>query len=92
MEKENNYFVVLQRYNPGTCLENRAMQDAISIYDREEAIQNNWIDENGNRIWVVPSQNERSHTFVWGFIDLERAVNFYDILQKNELGICVEEV
>ena len=77
------YYVVLRRL----FME----KDIISIYDFNEAVKENWINSNGNRIWVVPPKDERTATFVWGFHSLNTAVIFYESLLHNELGIeCCE--
>lgn len=89
---ENNFFVVLRRHNLNTQLDDCSMQDFVSIYDHAEAIKNNWVDKNGERVWIVPSQHETQSTFVWGFVDMDQAISFYNVLLKNELDICVKEV
>lgn len=91
MEKENEYFVVLRRTALKNIDNNKEMMELISIYDRAEALAGNWIDEDGSRVWIVPSQEERMYTFVWGFLDMDSAIEFYEVLKKNELGIRVEE-
>lgn len=92
MKKENEYFVVLRRASSECTSKSKEMVERISIYDRAEALAGNWIAEDGNRIWVVPNQEERMYTFVWGFPDMDKAIDFYEVLKKNELGIRVEEV
>ena len=77
------YYVVLRRMF--------RKYEVISIYDRAEAMCHNWIDQNGNRVWVVPAEEEFTPTFVWGFSDLDQAVRFYEILRTAEIGIPVEE-
>lgn len=81
---ENKYFVVLRRLFMD--------EDVISIFEKEEAIKRGWIAENGDRVWVVPPQEEKTITFVWGFVNIDAAITFYECLQKNELGITCREV
>lgn len=81
---EYKYFVTLQRLYQE--------EEHINILDREEAIKNHWIKEDGDRIWVVPPKEEKSPTYVWGFDDLDTAVNFYECLKHNELGIKCYEI
>ncbi len=79
-----NYYVVLRRWFQ--------KEDLISIQDASEAIECNWIDENGNRVWVVPPEDEKTITFVWGFNDLDEAIQFYEALRLNEVGMKPSEV
>lgn len=65
-------------------------KDIVNIFDYNEAIERNWIDKNGNRIWVVPTEDELSSTFVWEFDNFDDAINFAIVLSKNELGISTE--
>ena len=81
---DGKYFVVLRRLFQE--------KEVISIYDKEEAIAGNWIQADGERVWVVPPTEEKTITFVWAFNDLDVAVMFYECLQHNELGIKCEEV
>jgi hypothetical protein len=81
---KHKYYVVLRRY--------LKEKDIISIYDFNEAVKRNWIDSNGNRVWVVPTAHEFTPTFVWGFDSLSNAVLFYDALAHNELGIECSEI
>ncbi len=78
------YYVVLRRLYK--------TEDIISIYDFDEAVKGNWIDSNGNRVWVMPPELEKTITFVWGFDCLSTAVTFYDALAHNELGIECSEI
>lgn len=81
----DEYYVVLRRLFHE--------EDIISIYDRGEAIRRNWIDGDGNRVWVVPAKNEMTPTFVWKFFSLDDAVRFYEVLRTAEIGgIPVKEV
>lgn len=66
-------------------------EDFVNIFDFEEAIKRGWIDENGNRIWIVPANEEKSITSVYGFNDLNKAVEFYDALAHNGIGIKATE-
>ena len=67
-------------------------KDCISIYDKDEAIKGRWITEDEKRIWVVPSDQEKTPTFVWGFDNLDSAIIFYEILRTSELGIKCDEI
>lgn len=78
------YYVVLRRMFQE--------EDIISIHDFKEAVELNWIGEDGNRIWVVPPEAETSITFVWGFYNLDKAIAFYETLQHNELGMMCQEL
>lgn len=78
-----NYYVVLQRLTKVGCHE----EDIVSIYDEAEAFKHEWIDQNGNRIWVVPPTEETSPTFVWKFPEFTRALVFFDTLRSAEIGI-----
>ena len=78
------YYVVLRRL--------MKEEDVISIHSFDEAVSCNWIDGNGERVWVVPPQNEFTTTFVWGFNSLDLAIDFYDVLQKNEVGMPCKEI
>ena len=77
------YYVVNVRYMKS--------EDFISIFDFEGAVKANWIDENGNRVWVVPANEETSITAVYGFDDLDKAVEFYDALVHAVVGIKANE-
>lgn len=81
---KHKYYVVLRRFYQ--------QKDIVSIYDFDEAVKGNWIDGNGNRVWVVPPEHEKTITFVWGFDSLSNAVLFYDALAHNELGIECSEI
>ena len=61
--------------------------DFVNIFTEEEARQHNWIDEKGNRVWVLPAKDEFSNTFVWEFDDPDKAVDFYDMLTNSAVGI-----
>lgn len=78
------YYVVLRRWMKA--------EDIISIDSFDDAVKKGWIDENGNRIWVVPPVDEFTTTFVWGFNSLDLAVPFYEALQHNEVGISCKEI
>ena len=67
-------------------------KEIISIYDFDGAVKNNWIDSNGNRIWVVPPKDEATITFVWGFDSIDIAITFYESLLGNEIGIECQEI
>lgn len=83
------FYVVLRRVKDNVI--NRSFKvydkDYVTLFDFEEARRHNWVDENGDRVWVVPAEEERIPTFVWGFDDLEQAMLFYDLMRQNELGI-----
>ena len=81
---KHKYYVVMRRLYQ--------QEDIISIYDFNEAVKGNWIDSNGNRVWVMPPELEKTVTFVWGFDCLSTAVVFYDALLHNELGIKCSEI
>ncbi len=70
------YYVVMRRYEG---------EMYIFIYTFDEAKKNNWIDENGNRIWVLPPEEEKSPTYVFGFDILDMAIDFYTTLERNTL-------
>lgn len=74
------YYVVKVRYVGEEC---------VFLFTAEEAKEKRWIDDNGNRIWVVPPKEERTYTGVYGFDDLDKAVEFYDILVNNQIGMKV---
>jgi hypothetical protein len=78
-----DYYVVLRRMFKE--------KDIVSIYDFDGAVKSNWIDKNGKRIWVVPTKDESTITFVWGFNSIDDAIKFYETLLGNEIGIeCIE--
>lgn len=77
------YYVVNVRFN--------REEDFVNIFDFEDAVKLRWIDKNGNRIWVVPPEEEKSITSVYGFNSLDKAVAFYDALAHAEIGIKVTE-
>lgn len=70
-------------------LNNGTFYDYVNIYSTKEAIESNWIDEEGNRTWCVNPCDEGSPTFLWGFNDEDEAINFACSL-KNEIGIKIE--
>lgn len=76
---KNEYFVVLQRFYWN--------EDRVFIFDKEEAVRHRWVNEAGERIWVVPVDEEHTHTFVWGFPTYEQAEVVYDSL-LTEIGIA----
>lgn len=78
------YYVVLRRLFQ--------TEDIISIHDFDEAVEMHWIDRKGNRIWMVPADEETTITFVWGFNSASIAVMFYESLLHNELGIKCSEI
>lgn len=67
--------------------------DYIFIMSEDDAKVSNWIDENGNRVWFKPVEQENCPTFVWEFDSVSKANAFYDAL-SNEIGIdvCHEEI
>lgn len=75
------YYVVLTRLF--------GEKDYVYLMDKEEAVKRRWVDNSGNRIWVVPSADERSATFVWGFDDSDVALTFAENL-SSEVGMEVE--
>lgn len=88
------YYVVMCRVFANSAINMECkIHDKIMIFDFTEAVERNWIDENGQRVWVVdPDYEGRCITFVYGFDDLTEAVNFYETLSNNELGMnTVEE-
>lgn len=87
------YYVVMRRLFADSAINfMNEIQDQIFIYDFAEALEANWIDENGDRIWVVdPDYEGRCITFVYGFDDLTKAINFYEALSLNELGMKTVE-
>ena len=60
----------------------------VNLFDFNEAVKRRWIDENGNRIWVVSPEEEKSITSVFGFDDLDKAIEFYECLM-SEVGMKV---
>lgn len=73
-----------------SCSYDGKVEEYVNIFSRDDAIKNNWIDEDGNRIWVLPVENEAyAHTFVWEFDDIDSAVAFYEALTTKELGMKV---
>lgn len=83
------YYVVLERIFSDSAINSTGeIYDKAMIYDFAEALDRNWIDEDGNRVWVLkPDYEGRCITFVYGFNDLTEAVNFCEALTNNELGI-----
>lgn len=79
------YYVVWRRSNINGI-------DMISVYDRDEAVRNRWIDPNtGDRIWIVPTDMEQyTITMVFEFDDLDDAVQFHEGF-KHQLGRKVIE-
>lgn len=60
--------------------------DYIWLMDAEEAIDNNWVTEAGERVWVVPAKDENHYsTFVWGFDCNEEAGLFFSLM-KRQIG------
>lgn len=70
-------------------LRNGRYYDFVRIMTPEEAINSQWIDGDGNRIWISNPCDETSPTFVWGFNNEDDAINFACSL-KQEIGIKVE--
>ena len=89
--KKAKYYVILRTY---------LGKRYIMLYDFNEAVKRNWINPEGNRIWISPEGNrvwvapieETSPDFVYGFNDLDEAINFYNILSHNEIGVKVEQL
>ena len=77
------YYIVNVRYMKA--------EDFVNIFDYKEAIKMGWIDAEGNRIWVVPPEEEKSITSVYGFNDLSKAVEFYDCLVHSVIGFKASE-
>ena len=72
------------------CSFDGKVEEYVNIWTFEEARQHNWIDENGERVWVLPAESERyAHTFVWAFDNEDEAIAFYDALTTKELGMKV---
>lgn len=78
-----NYYVILRIY---------LGKRYVMLYDFNEAVKSRWVDINGNRVWIVPAEEETSPDFVYGFNDLDEAINFYNILSHNEIGVKVEQL
>lgn len=64
-------------------------EEYVHFLNFKEAVKNKWIDENGNRIWISPPDEELSTTSVYGFDDLRKAMEFYDTLVNNQIGMKV---
>jgi cell division septal protein FtsQ len=72
------------------CSFDGKVEEYVNIWTFEEARQHNWIDENGERVWVLPAESERyAHTFVWAFDNEDEAIAFYEALTTKELGMKV---
>ena len=81
------YYVVKIRT---TC--NDKAEETVFLFDKEEALKNNWINSEGNRIWVEPPEEERTRTSVtsvYGFDDLNKATEFWTMLSENQIGMTV---
>ena len=73
-----------------TMLNNQgSREEYVNLFSFEEAVKHHWIDSNGNRIWVVPPEEEFSITAVYGFDNINEAINFYVALTENQVGIVV---
>lgn len=83
MSQSGRYYVVWRR----SYIENL---DMISLYTEDEAKAGNWIDANGDRIWVVPADSERMITGVFRFDELDDALAFHEGF-KHQLGRRVVE-
>lgn len=72
------------------CSFDGKVEEYVNIWTFEEARQHNWIDEDGERVWVLPAESERyAHTFVWAFDNEDEAIAFYEALTTKELGMKV---
>lgn len=87
--KKFAYYVVLRRIMAESSINgSKEVYDAVQIYDFSDAVNANWIDENGNRVWIFGANEERRCvSFVYGFDDIDEAINFCEAIQKNEIGI-----
>ena len=66
-------------------------KEYISIHSFEDAVQCNWINEEGERVWVVPAHEEKMITSVWGFESLDDAISFHAVLMSNQIGMqCID--
>lgn len=83
------YYVVMERIFTDSAINSVGrIHDKVMIFDYAEALALNWIDENGERVWILePDHEGRCITFVYGFHDLTEAVNFCETLTNNELGM-----
>lgn len=79
-----NYYVILRRF--------MKKEDIVSLYDEPEAIKRGWVDQNGNRVWVVALDEEYTPTFMWKFSDLDEAIMFYELLRTSDFGVPCYEV
>lgn len=92
MNKKAYYVVMCRVFANSAINTDGKIHDKIMIFDFAEALERNWIDENGERVWVLdPDYEGRCITFVYGFDNLTEAVNFYEALSHNELGIKTVE-
>ena len=84
--KKYDYYVVFRRvfYN-----QYHRGEDIINLYTFDEAVENQWVDKDGKRIWYwgQNASNEVHPTFVFGFDNLDEAVQFADNLKQREIGI-----
>ena len=93
MKEKFKYYVVVRRFLQ--LLEKNAKKSKfiIELMEWEEAVAKKWIDKNGDRIWAVPPREEKNlTTSVFGFETLDSAINFYETLLKNGVGISTEEL
>ncbi len=84
---EKTYVTMMRTAN---CSFDGVVEEHVNIWTAAEAREHNWIDENGERVWVVPAKSEMyAHTFVWGFDNEDEAIAFYEALTTKELGMRV---
>lgn len=88
MEKKVNevlhsYYVILSRDTRFDDDRNPA-PDYIRLMDADEAVQNNWVTETGERVWIVPAKDENHYiTFVWGFDNYDEADLFFSLMKRQ---------
>lgn len=93
MKEKFEYYVVVRRFLQLLDENAKEAKIIIELMQRQEAISKNWIDQNGDRIWVVPPREEKNlTTSVFGFKSLESAINFYNTFLENGVGILAEEL
>lgn len=85
---KKKYYVVLQRHNHNAFYND--VVETVHLFNFKEAVEHRWIDDDGNRIWIVsPEYEEHCHSFIYGFNDLDEAVSFAEILINNQIGMKV---